>query len=182
MFYLQWWEKEETRTAPCSFYFQTNLISINSSLQLMPLLIIHYTFGSPFADSNIDVILILASKTFPGAICYPIVKFNAKQHQRFSCNKRLSIRAGKSQINIVSSHADFKLGHNTSRRQQNLTLHLRKQVNGFQFVTGFQTTNWMQQWVVYYFTSVTVAGNRLVVGVSWLCIIKSDVLFSLLYL
>lgn len=42
--YLQWWEKEQTRTAPCSFYFQINVISINS--QLMPLLIIHYILGS----------------------------------------------------------------------------------------------------------------------------------------
>lgn len=57
----------------------------------------------PLADSNIDVILILASKTFPGAICYPIVIFNAKQHQRFSCNKGFQLEQVKVQLTLLAS-------------------------------------------------------------------------------
>lgn len=151
--YLEWWEKEQTRTAPCSFYFQTKVISINSSLQLMPLLIIHYTLLT-LADSNIfDIILTPASKTFPGSEMQPfvILKLHLMQNNisAFILTKTwLSISAGKSQSNTVSIHTDLKLGHDTSRHLQNLRVHLQKWVNGFQFVTGFKTTNWMQSKVV----------------------------------
>lgn len=44
--HLQWWKKKQTRPAPCSFYFQIIVISINSSLQLMSPLLLHYTLRS----------------------------------------------------------------------------------------------------------------------------------------